>query len=207
MTGVPRLDLDAVAAYTPETAADESEEAAVLVPVVRTEAGDELLFTERTADLPTHPGEMSFPGGGREPADADLRETARREAHEEVGIDPAATDIVGRLDDVRSHFRYLVRPYVATVPDREYAPASGEVARVVRASVAHLTDPANYARERRVHPEEGPFSFHVFTLASDAVVWGLTGRILAELLAVATDWTPAGEPRDVGYEEPWPHER
>ncbi|MFC7165205.1 NUDIX hydrolase [Halospeciosus flavus] len=201
-----RLDLDAVAAYDPETERND-EEAAVLVPVVRTDAGDELVFTERTAHLSTHPGEMSFPGGGREPADVDLWETARREAHEEVGIGPTETERVGQLDDVPSHFRYLVRPYVATVPDREYEPTSGEVARVVRASVDRLTDPANYARERRAHPDEGSFSFHVFTLADDAVVWGLTGHILAELLGVATDWDPDVEVREVDYEEPWPHER
>jgi hypothetical protein len=85
-----RLDLDRVAAYEPEALdVEEAEQAAVLVPVIRREAGDLLLFTERSKDLSDHAGEMSFPGGGGEPADLDREATALREHRLPAGM-PAA---------------------------------------------------------------------------------------------------------------------
>ncbi len=65
---------------------------------------------------------MSFPGGGREPEDEDLLRTALREANEEIGLNPLAVNVVGRLDDIRTITRYSVRPFVGRIPDRDYLP-------------------------------------------------------------------------------------
>ena len=59
---------------------------------------------------------------GREPSDADLVATAKREGDEEIGLRPEEVDVVGRLDDIRTITNYAVRPFVARVPDREYTP-------------------------------------------------------------------------------------
>lgn len=74
--------------------------AAVLIPIYDRGGQPYLILTKRTADLPAHPGQISLPGGRRDPTDVDLRMTALRETQEELGIDPSAIDIVGELDDV-----------------------------------------------------------------------------------------------------------
>src|SRR4051812_49107124 len=75
--------------------------AAVLLPLI--DAGDpQLVFTRRTDDLPRHPGEISFPGGMQEEADAGVRETALRETEEELGIPPGDVDILGALEPVHT---------------------------------------------------------------------------------------------------------
>lgn len=185
-----RLDLDALANYRARTVATEpAEQAGVLVAVVDRGGDDHLLFTERAAHLPTHAGEMSFPGGGREDGDADLTATALREAHEEVGVRRDEVTVLARLDDVPGPYGHVVRPIVARVPDREYVPTSAEVERVVVLPVASLTDPANYSREERSHPDRGTATLPFFRV-DGVVVWGLTGFVLQELLRLTAGWSP-----------------
>lgn len=195
-----RLDFDRVRRHRPAEHDDPAPSAAVCVPVVRRPDGDHLLFTERAVELKRHPGEMSFPGGGREPGDASLTDTALREAAEEVGLAPADAEVLGRLDDVTAPWDLAVRPVVATVPDRDYAPTSREVAAVVALPVAAFVDPEHYESERRVHPEFGAVRLHVFRVGG-RVVWGVTGEIVASLLAVAADWTvPPAVDRTVAFD-------
>jgi 8-oxo-dGTP pyrophosphatase MutT (NUDIX family) len=130
---------------------------------------------------------MGFPGGGREPSDADLRATALREADEEVGLRPEEADLVGYLDDVRTISEYAVRPFVGHVPDRRYVPDGREVAEVVALPVAGLVDRDNYESERRDHPHYGEIRLHFFHV-DGYTVWGATGRMLVQLLELATDW-------------------
>ncbi|MEF8841470.1 MAG: CoA pyrophosphatase [Haloarculaceae archaeon] len=187
------MDLSRLSGHDPAEVADEEREAAVLAPVVTRGERPHLVFVKRSADLSSHAGQMAFPGGGREPTDADLRETALREAHEEAGIDPVETDVVGRLDDIRTTSRYSVRPYVAWAPDREYVPDGMEVTEVAVLAVEDLTDGSNYDSERRDHPYYGDIRLHYFRV-DGYVVWGATARILAQLLELTTDWTVPEEP-------------
>jgi 8-oxo-dGTP pyrophosphatase MutT (NUDIX family) len=186
------MDCQRVADHDPVAVTDESREAAVLAPVVPRADGPHLLFTKRADHLGEHPGQMSFPGGGREPSDADLRETARREAREEIGLTPPEIDFVGRLDDIRTITNYAVRPYVGRVPDREYTPDRREVAEIAVLSVAALTDLDNYESERRDHPHYGDIRIHFFRV-DGYTVWGATARILVQLLELATDWVMPGD--------------
>ena len=184
------MDLAAVTDHPATSVTDEQRDAAVLVPVItRSDAdgGVHLLFTKRADHLGEHPGQMSFPGGGREPVDETLTETALREAEEEIGLDPSMAEVVGRLDDIRTITRYAVRPFVARIPDREYVPDEREVAEVVVLPVEALTDRANYDSERRDHPHYGDIRLHFFRVG-DYVVWGATGRILVQFLELTTDW-------------------
>ncbi|WP_253736848.1 NUDIX hydrolase [Halohasta salina] len=181
------MDLTGVGRHTPSKLTDPEREAAVLAPVIRQDGREEILFTKRSEQLGDHPGQMSFPGGSREPEDDDLEATALREAHEEIGLSPSEADVVGVIDDIETVTRYIVRPYVGVIPDRAYTPDEYEVAEIVRLSVAALTDPTNYESEYRDHPEYGPIRIHYFHV-DGYTVWGATGRMLAQLLELTTDW-------------------
>ncbi|WP_424000054.1 NUDIX hydrolase [Haloarcula salina] len=187
------MEFDRVAAHEPVTVEDEPREAAVVVPVVSRADGESILFTKRADHLPDHPGQMSFPGGGYEPEDDDLLQTALREANEEIGLDPMAVNVVGRLDDIRTITRYSVRPFVARIPDRTYQPSDEEVAEVVTLPVSELTDRDNYESEQRDHPHYGEIRLHFFYV-DGYTVWGATARMLVQLLELATDWNVPPEP-------------
>src|SRR6056297_3971121 len=179
------MDLGRVADHTARPVEDQEHDAAVLAPVVDRQDGPHLLFTKRADHLGEHPGQMSFPGGGAEPEDATILETALREANEEIGLESTEAEIVGQLDDIRTVTEYAVTPFVAHVPDREYVRDDNEVAEIVVLSVSELLDPKNYEYERRSHPYYGDIVIHYFHV-DGYTVWGATGRILVQLLELAT---------------------
>jgi len=181
------MDLSGVRRHEPTTVTDQEREAAVIAPVLERDGEPSILFTKRADHLSDHPGQMSFPGGGREPEDDGLWTTALREANEEIGLESEEADRVGRLDDIRTVTRYSVRPYVAEIPDREYEPCDGEVAEIAVLSLSGLTDLDNYESERRDHPYYGDIRLHFFYV-DGYTVWGATARMLVQLLELTTDW-------------------
>jgi 8-oxo-dGTP pyrophosphatase MutT (NUDIX family) len=189
------MDLGSVADHTPSVIEDEDRDAAVLVPIVDRPDGPAILFIKRSDRLGQHPGQMGFPGGGREPSDADLYATALREVNEEIGMQAHEVDAVGRLDDIRTISNYAVSPFVARVPDRQYEPDGFEVDEVVVLPLAGLTDLENYEAERREHPQYGDVLIHFFHV-DGYTVWGATGSILVQFLTMSTDWRP---PEGVDY--------
>ncbi|ARS90232.1 NUDIX hydrolase [Natrarchaeobaculum aegyptiacum] len=182
-----RLNLDPVAAHEPTEIDDQPNDAAVLAPIVDRDGEDYLLFTRRADHLGEHPGQMSFPGGGAEPEDDSILETALREAKEEIGLDPGEAEVVGQLDDIRTISEYAVTPFVAHAPDRTYDPDDGEVAEIVTLPLSGLLDPANFEYERRDDPHYGEIVVHYFHV-DGYTVWGATGRMLVQLLELATDF-------------------
>ncbi|AUV81031.1 coenzyme A pyrophosphatase [Salinigranum rubrum] len=181
------MDLSGVGRHTPASLEGMSRQAAVVAPAVDCDGEDHLLFTKRADHLGEHAGQMSFPGGGREPSDESLEATALREAHEEIGLRPEEVELFGRLDDIETVTDYSVRPFVARIPDREYTPDEREVAEIAVLSVADLTDRANYESEQRDHPHYGEIRIHFFHV-DGYTVWGATGRMLVQLLELTTDW-------------------
>lgn len=198
------MDLSGVRAHEPTAVTDERQEAAVLVPIVERDCGPSLVFTKRSEQLEDHPGQMSFPGGKREPEDETLRETALRESNEEIGLEPTGVEFVGRLDDIRTVTRFSVRPFVATVPESPYKPCDSEVAEVAMLALGDLTDYENYESERREHPYYGDIRLHYFYV-DGYTVWGATARILVQFLELATDWSvPPEVDREVEPDAEYP---
>ncbi|WP_089822000.1 NUDIX hydrolase [Halogranum amylolyticum] len=181
------MDLSGVTRHEPTAIEGAARRAAVLAPVLDRGGEPHLLFTKRADHLGEHAGQMSFPGGGEEPSDADLQATALREADEEIGLPPMSAQVVGRLDDIETITDYSVRPFVGRVPDMAFTPDEREVAEIIVLSVADLTDLANYESERRDHPHYGDIRLHFFHV-DGYTVWGATGRILVQLLELTTDW-------------------
>lgn len=191
-----RLALDRLPDTQPTLDGDAT--AAVLVPVIQRTDGSYLLYTERAAHLSSHAGEMSFPGGRREPEDDGPLDTALREAKEEVGLDPGDAAPVGRLPDIGAPTGDAVTPYVARIPDQEYQPDPAEVTDVLKLPAAGLSNPDNYAAEP--HPGmDGPAETLPYFRVDGVVVWGLTGYLTGTLLRHTVDWEP---PADQPLEHP-----
>ncbi len=148
-----------------------------------------VVLTRRSWHLRHHAGEVSFPGGRREPGDADLWATALREASEEVGLAPGTVRRVSRLDRfVTVGSRSLVCPFVATVDRRpELVPDPAEVERVLRVPLSELTDPEAWREEIWSLGEAfgGERAMTFFELPGDTV-WGATAAVLRRLLMIAT---------------------
>ena len=87
-------------------------QAAVLILIVENEKDYSIVFTERSKRLPSHSGEVSFPGGKKENEDKNLIETALRETHEEIGIKPSSIKVLGRMNSQESRFGLSVTPYI-----------------------------------------------------------------------------------------------
>lgn len=164
-------------------------EAAVLIPVIDRPNGYHLVFIKRSDDLSEHAGQMSFPGGSREPHDPDFFATATREANEEIGLDQSDIEPVGELDDITTTTEYVVRPFVSRVPDRQFTPDGVEVAEIAILPVDAFCRPENYEYDLRKTPTGKEYRIHSFSVDGYRV-WGATGNLVVQLLDLTTDWEP-----------------
>lgn len=154
---------------------------AVLIGLYDGDDGIEVLLTRRSMLLRNHRGEISFPGGRLDPGETPV-ETALREAHEEVGLDPDLPEIVGELGHLNTIVsRSYIVPVVSVLPERPLlAPLTGEVDRVLWTPLSELTRPGTYRMERWGSPPlDRPL--HFFEL-DDETVWGATAHMLVDLL-------------------------
>jgi 8-oxo-dGTP pyrophosphatase MutT (NUDIX family) len=155
-------------------------ESAVLVPLYPgPEGGLHAVFTRRRHDLRRHAGEISFPGGRREPGE-ELVRTALREAHEEIGLEPDAVDVVGALAPVGTFVTgYAIYPFVGVLEaPPEWVMADTEVAEVLELSLSAVRAAHG---ERRLVRKGIPFRTDTYEVGPH-LIWGATARIVADLL-------------------------
>ena len=157
--------------------------AAVLVPIFEEDGQARAILTKRPDTMPTHQGEIAFPGGKHEPSDRDLEHTALRESAEEIGLDPAEVEILGPMPAISTAARqFLITPFLGVLDARpQLEPDSTEVVSVFDVTLAELMNPSHFREE--IWPiRGGELAVYFFELEGETL-WGATARILAGLLA------------------------
>lgn len=154
--------------------------AAVLLPIVEREEQLTVLFTQRAAHLKHHAGQVSFPGGKKEPGDDDLLSTALRETDEEIGLAHQHINVIGNLPPYRTVSKFEVVPYIALVsPPFELQLDHNEVAEVFEVPLGYLMDQNNHLihwveRKKQRHPI-------YFIPWQDKNIWGATAAFVRHL--------------------------
>lgn len=190
---------DALSGYTPQTAsASGKTPAAVAVLLHEGEGAARLLFIERS-EHPTDPwsGDLAFPGGRIEPADAGPRAAAERETFEETGIDLAEAEYLGRLDDLTgSTLPVVVSALVYALPTLGPLSLSAEVRECFWVSLDRLLEPQRQVERRfPFRGLEDRLLPAIDLLGPDRpVLWGITYRLTARLLELVGRPLPRGRP-------------
>ena len=158
--------------------------ASVLIPIVgRGAAGGSgltVIFTQRAAHLKDHSGQVSFPGGRVATRDPSPEATALRESHEEIGLDAARVEILGRLPEYHTRTGYRITPVVGLVaPPFELRADAGEVDEIFEVPLAFLLDPANHQRQSREW--QGELRWFFAMSYEDRYIWGATAGMLVNL--------------------------
>jgi 8-oxo-dGTP pyrophosphatase MutT (NUDIX family) len=158
--------------------------AAVLVPLIERDDGLWVLLTQRTPHLSAHAGQISFPGGSVEDADADAAEAALRETEEEVGLPRAHVELVGRLDTYVTGTGFEITPVVGLIrAPYPMAPDPFEVAEVFEVPLSFVIDPVNHRRETRKASTGLVRTFFVLPY-EQRYIWGATAGMLVNLAEV-----------------------
>ncbi len=159
--------------------------AAVLVPLVKRADGVTVLLTQRTDDMPSHAGQVAFPGGRRQAEDADAIATALRETEEEVGLERRFVDVIGTLDRYRTGTSYEITPVVGMVePGFTTRADPREVAAIFEVPLDHFLDDQNHRIDSRVW--QGRERRYYAMPYGDRYIWGATAGMLKNLQYVLT---------------------
>jgi len=181
-----RARLDVALALYPRRTVDRGDlvSAAVLVPITD-HREPHLLFTKKTASVPHHRGQFSFPGGVVEESDASRVETALREAWEEIRLPVSAVEVLGLLDDTATRATpFIITPVVGIVTDHvDFVPDGREIERVLEVPLRVLRDPAIFHTETWERSGE-PHLVHFYRVSEEDVIWGATARILKQFLSL-----------------------
>jgi 8-oxo-dGTP pyrophosphatase MutT (NUDIX family) len=163
--------------------AKRKQPAAVLIPIIEGEQHASILFTQRTEEMPTHAGQISFPGGKMDAGDANVVETALREAREEIGLEVEFIDTIGFLEDYVTSTGYRISPLVAVIRQGySITPDRSEVADVFDVPLSFLMNAQNH----EMHTREWRGAQRKFYAMSyrNRFIWGATAGMLRNLY----DW-------------------
>jgi 8-oxo-dGTP pyrophosphatase MutT (NUDIX family) len=162
--------LEDIAQFTP---------AAVLAAVTEREGEPGILLLHRPSDMRSHPGQIAFPGGKIDPGESPI-EAALREAHEELGINPADVRVIGTSDVYRTHSGFEITPVLGIIPpDIEIIPNPTEVAQWFEAPLGHVLDPANHVGQWVEW--EGSMRAYYQIDWQQHQIWGVTAALLVNL--------------------------
>ncbi len=168
------------------------------MPLFEEDGETRVVLTRRAEHLPTHQGQIAFPGGKIDPGvDRDARDAALREAEEEVGLPRAAVEVIAELEHLPSvGGPFVIAPFVGLLAARPHlVPAPGEVDRVFDVALTELMSPGVH-HEERWEQDGHARAVHFFELA-DETVWGATALILASMLALLVAPPSDERPSDV----------
>jgi 8-oxo-dGTP pyrophosphatase MutT (NUDIX family) len=159
--------------------------AAVLLLIVNHPQSPAVVFTQRTAHLADHAGQISFPGGRCDDGDCSPEHTALREAQEEVGIAPDRVGVLGRLPEYRTSTGYAVTPVVGWAePPLSYRPDPHEVEDVFEVPLAFLLDPRNHRYESAFY--RGRTRKYWAMPYGERYIWGATAGMLVTFYRILT---------------------
>lgn len=162
---------------------DSLTKSAVLIPIVSTPTGLELLFTKRTQHVEHHKGQISFPGGSADESDSSPVETALRESFEEIGIDRSSISIIGMLDDIQTPTGFIVTPVVGFI---EHFPLlhinTDEVAEIISIPLENFFDDS--IRHSKIMERNGMKAEVFFYEVWKEPVWGATAFFVKQLVDV-----------------------
>lgn len=176
----PRSDHDHQEHPVPQPDEASLKPAAVLVPVIKRPEGATVLLTTRAAALRDHSGQIAFPGGKMDAADASPVETALREAEEEIGLSRAHVTPLGFLDAYLTGTGYRIVPVVAAVePAFALALNRGEVDEAFETPLGFLMNPENHQRHGREW--KGVWRSYYAMPYGERYIWGATAGILRNL--------------------------
>ena len=161
-----------------------AKRAAVLVPFFEREGDYHLLFTLRTSNMPTHKGDVSFPGGRVDQKDASLLDTALRESEEELGLRLSDVQPIGPLDDLRTMAsNYVVTPYVGVIPHPyDFQPNAWEVAEIFSVPFTFLADRGNLNAETWLY-DGATIPIRTYRYQGYKI-WGATQRMIENMLEI-----------------------
>lgn len=156
--------------------------ASVLVPIHPRADDLDIVFIQRSDDLPHHAGQIAFPGGSREPEKEDALRCALREAEEEVGLSPARVEVLGAIEPCFTPSGFAISPFVGRieVEPSVLRPDPREIARIFTVPLGALVEPGAY--RRALFGPDRPLEFFVY---GDDVIWGATARILRRVIELA----------------------
>ena len=178
--GTPLTDrIRRIVAETPRRTVDDLSltPAGVMVLIYPNNGDHYVLLQKRSSKVDSHKGEISFPGGKRDPEDVTILDTALRETHEEMGIHPKDVEVFGPLDQTATTSGFCTSPFAGTIPyPYEFSPQEEEVAEVLEVPVSSLMDSANRRDEIRV--ADGDLQDAPVFAYDGHIIFGATARIL-----------------------------
>lgn len=178
---LPQAIKEILSARTPKCIPDEKslyKHAGVLVPIFRQGANYMILFTKRTNKLEHHKGQISFPGGSVDEEDNSVKDTALREAREEIGLLKEDVELLGRIDDTMTVVSdFIVHPFVGLIPyPYDFTINTDEVARLIKVPLRSFR-PENSDKGASFEFEGETYRTPTYEYDGD-VIWGATARIM-----------------------------
>ena len=176
----PRSDYDLNPELLAELDGAQPRPAAVLVPIIARPEGLTVLLTQRPETMPTHAGQIAFPGGKMDKSDATPVDTALREAEEEVGLHRRHVDVLGFLDSYQTGTSFRIVPVVSIVdPSVTLTVDPREVVDAFEVPFAFLMDGANHRRDQRQY---NGVTRHFYAMPyGERYIWGATAGMLRNL--------------------------